>query len=329
MQPSIAEKLAEHLATVAAHARVKRALDAYMQKRAEGNTDFLYGGGGGALLGALAGGGTTAIANLLRKKKDRKSILHNALLGGLGGGALGLAGTSIYKGMQAPDKKDMPATQKEVDKLTTELRKKDTAADAAREHAKLISPEFKALASVGAGGAGFVTGSGRDRYNMLTKAYSENQTFRDYVNKNFPNLNATERDAMFQRASTVGRYGALNQPRAAVPARTSSQPFTPKVTTPAQPAIPAVTPHDLRMQAREGGVAVGGGKNIPSTRPPVASRLSRGLAGLISPWLVEPIINYGFGMGAAENAYQGNTRLQGELAATPGTTTYQANQPKK
>jgi hypothetical protein len=53
--------------------------------------------------GGLIGGGSTALANLFREKADRKSVLNNALLGGIGGGALGLAGGSIYSAMNEPE----------------------------------------------------------------------------------------------------------------------------------------------------------------------------------------------------------------------------------
>ena len=121
MQRAILEKVAAHLANVAAHARVKRAYDRYLEKNAEpGIVDTAVtafkdnpaavGAGAGALLGGVLGGGSTAAANLFRKKEDRKSVFNNALLGIGGGGALGLAGGLGYSALRAPDpaKEDVP-----------------------------------------------------------------------------------------------------------------------------------------------------------------------------------------------------------------------------
>jgi len=114
MQRAILEKVAAHLANVAAHARVKRAYDQYLEKNAEPgivdtavtafkNNPAAVGAGAGALLGGVLGGGSTAAANLFRKKEDRKSVFNNALLGIGGGGALGLAGGLGYSALRAPD----------------------------------------------------------------------------------------------------------------------------------------------------------------------------------------------------------------------------------
>ena len=121
MQRAILEKVAAHLANVAAHARVKRAYDRYLEKNAEPgivdtavtafkNNPAAVGAGAGALLGGVLGGGSTAAANLFRKKEDRKSVFNNALLGIGGGGALGLAGGLGYSALRAPDpaKEDVP-----------------------------------------------------------------------------------------------------------------------------------------------------------------------------------------------------------------------------
>lgn len=112
MQPVIAEKIATYLAEIAATARTKRALDRFLEKKALTLADLQaqvqanpmgYGAGLGALGGGLVGGGSTALANLFREKADRKSVLNNALLGGIGGGALGLAGGSIYSAINEPE----------------------------------------------------------------------------------------------------------------------------------------------------------------------------------------------------------------------------------
>jgi hypothetical protein len=73
-----------------------------LQAQAQANP-MGYGAGLGVLGGGLIGGGSTALANLFREKADRKSVLNNALLGGIGGGALGLAGGSIYSAMNEPE----------------------------------------------------------------------------------------------------------------------------------------------------------------------------------------------------------------------------------
>ena len=112
MQPVIAEKIATYLAEIAATARTKRALDRFLEKKALTLADLQaqvqanpmgYGAGLGALGGGLVGGGSTALANLFREKADRKSVLNNALLGGIGGGALGLAGGSVYSAINEPE----------------------------------------------------------------------------------------------------------------------------------------------------------------------------------------------------------------------------------
>jgi hypothetical protein len=110
MDTAVADKIATHLAAIAAHARTKQAFDRFLQKKADvaetlAAHPMASGVGIGALGGGLLGGGSTAIANLFRKKKDRKSILNSALLGGVGGGALGLAGGALYSG----------ANQREID----------------------------------------------------------------------------------------------------------------------------------------------------------------------------------------------------------------------
>lgn len=112
MQLVIAEKIATYLAEIAATARTKRALDRFLEKKALTLADLQaqvqanpmgYGAGLGALGGGLVGGGSTALANLFREKADRKSVLNNALLGGIGGGALGLAGGSVYSAINEPE----------------------------------------------------------------------------------------------------------------------------------------------------------------------------------------------------------------------------------
>jgi hypothetical protein len=112
MQPVIAEKIATYLAEIAATARTKRGFDRFVEKKALTLADLQaqaqanpmgYGAGLGVLGGGLIGGGSTALANLFREKADRKSVLNNALLGGIGGGALGLAGGSIYSAMNEPE----------------------------------------------------------------------------------------------------------------------------------------------------------------------------------------------------------------------------------
>jgi len=133
MQRAILEKVAAHLANVAAHARVKRAYDRYLEKNAEpGIVDTAVtafkdnpaavGAGAGALLGGVLGGGSTAAANLFRKKEDRKSVFNNALLGIGGGGALGLAGGLGYSALKTPTEKDPkpPLTAKELETARNE-----------------------------------------------------------------------------------------------------------------------------------------------------------------------------------------------------------------
>lgn len=133
MQRAILEKVAAHLANVAAHARVKRAYDRYLEKNAEpGIVDTAVtafkdnpaavGAGAGALLGGVLGGGSTAAANLFRKKEDRKSVFNNALLGVAGGGALGLAGGLGYSALRPPMGKDPkpPLTAKELETTRNE-----------------------------------------------------------------------------------------------------------------------------------------------------------------------------------------------------------------
>lgn len=134
MQRAILEKVAAHLANVAAHARVKRAYDRYLEKNAEpGIVDTAVtafkdnpaavGAGAGALLGGVLGGGSTAAANLFRKKEDRKSVFNNALLGIGGGGALGLAGGLGYSALRAPDpaKEDVPRSTAESAKAHRDI----------------------------------------------------------------------------------------------------------------------------------------------------------------------------------------------------------------
>lgn len=118
MHTAVADKIATHLAAIAAHARTKQAFDRFLQKKADvaetlAAHPMASGIGIGALGGGLLGGGSTAIANLFRKKKDRKSILNSALLGGIGGSALGLAGGALYSGanQRAIDAKKGPMSQ--------------------------------------------------------------------------------------------------------------------------------------------------------------------------------------------------------------------------
>jgi hypothetical protein len=140
MRKAVAVKIAEHLATIAAPARVKRALDRYIEKKAIALTDrpMAYGAGLGALGGGALMGGSTAIANMFRKKEDRKSVLDNTLLGAAGGGALGLSGGAMYHGLYGdPAKKpkssvipDTPATPDEIKaRLNNPNFEKDVAAN--------------------------------------------------------------------------------------------------------------------------------------------------------------------------------------------------------
>jgi hypothetical protein len=120
----LAEKIASHLAEIAAEARVSQGVQRFHEKRASKFTKLLqqlptmlqsgvrdlpqrladnpmgYGAGLGALGGSALGGGSTALANLFREKKDRESIFNNTLLGGVAGGALGLSGGAAYKALQ-------------------------------------------------------------------------------------------------------------------------------------------------------------------------------------------------------------------------------------
>lgn len=124
MHPMLAEKIASHLAEIAAEARVSQGVQRFHEKRASKFTKLLqqlptmlqsgvrdlpqrladnpmgYGAGLGALGGSALGGGSTALANLFREKKDRESIFNNTLLGGVAGGALGLSGGAAYKALQ-------------------------------------------------------------------------------------------------------------------------------------------------------------------------------------------------------------------------------------
>lgn len=116
MREAVAVKIAEHLAAIAAPARVKRALDRYIEKKAISLTDrpMAYGAGLGALGGGALMGGSTALANMFRKKEDKKSVLDNALLGAAGGGALGLSGGALYHGLYGQPAKVGPATPEEI-----------------------------------------------------------------------------------------------------------------------------------------------------------------------------------------------------------------------
>jgi len=212
MQESVAIKLAEHLGHIAATARIKRALDAYMQKKAKGDFDFLYGGGGGALLGALAGGGSTAVANLFRKKQDRKSILNNALMGGLGGGALGLGATSIYKAMNDPSK----VPPKNVDDIAAKIKKKDDSAykdtdktlnasgfDYITDYTGIPADKetFKILSAAGLGTAGYRRGSVADTQRALDNAYRNNTKFQETVDRLTGGNDLGRRQALFNNVA--------------------------------------------------------------------------------------------------------------------------------
>ena len=124
MHPMLAEKIASHLANVAAEARISKGVQRFHEKKASQLSKLLqqlptmlesgvrdlpqrladnpmgYGAGLGALGGSALGGGSTALANLFREKKDRESIFNNTLLGGVAGGALGLSGGAAYKALQ-------------------------------------------------------------------------------------------------------------------------------------------------------------------------------------------------------------------------------------
>jgi hypothetical protein len=128
MREAVAIKIAEHLAKIAAPARVKRALDRYIEKKAIALTDrpMAYGAGLGALGGGALMGGSTAIANMFRKKEDKKSVLDNALLGAAGGGALGLSGGALYHGLYGdpttkPDSAVIPKTPATPEEIKARL----------------------------------------------------------------------------------------------------------------------------------------------------------------------------------------------------------------
>jgi len=138
MREVVAIKIAEHLAKIAAPARVKRALDRYIEKKAIALTDrpMAYGAGLGALGGGALMGGSTAIANMFRKKEDRKSVLDNALLGAAGGGALGLSGGALYHGLYGdpvtkPDSAVIPKTPATPEEIKTRLNNPKFTEDAA------------------------------------------------------------------------------------------------------------------------------------------------------------------------------------------------------
>lgn len=138
MREVVAIKIAEHLAKIAAPARVKRALDRYIEKKAIALTDrpMAYGAGLGALGGGALMGGSTAIANMFRKKEDRKSVLDNALLGAAGGGALGLSGGALYHGLYGdpatkPDSAIIPKTPATPEEIKARLNNPKFTEDAA------------------------------------------------------------------------------------------------------------------------------------------------------------------------------------------------------
>ena len=151
MHTAVADKIATHLAAIAAHARTKQAFDRFLQKKADvaetlAAHPMASGIGIGALGGGLLGGGSTAIANLFRKKKDRKSILNSALLGGIGGSALGLAGGALYSGanQRAIDAKKGPMSQPAAVKA---LELANTANTARLKQIADMETKLKGLAS--------------------------------------------------------------------------------------------------------------------------------------------------------------------------------------
>lgn len=286
MEESIAVKLAEHLGNIAAHARVKRALDTYMQKKAKGDSDFLYGGGGGALLGALAGGGSTALANMFRKKQDRKSILNNALMGGLGGGALGLGATSIYKALNDPAK----IPPKDINKIVEDIRKKDNNAYADIEKelnnpsGALISPDTaKALGSIALGSSGYRLGSEIDTARALRNAYNNNPKFMETIDKYVGSTDIGKRQKLFDEIAAQ-RVNLQNKtysvPQSAPPPKANRTNVRAGATAPRPEQVTAA---QLRREAYSNSMSAGKGR-------PMMGRITGTAGGLVLPYAVDSLL---------------------------------------
>lgn len=283
MQASIAVKLAEHLGHIAAQARVKRALDAYTQKQAAGNSDFLYGGGGGALLGALAGGGGTAVANLFRKKQDRKSVLNNALMGGLGGGALGLGATSIYKALNDPAK----IPPKDVNDIIAEIRKKD---DNAYKDAEKILNEAgdnvalaKLISSPLLAAGGYGVGSRMDTSRALDNAYRNDPEFRATIDKHVGSTDMGQRHKLFDEIAAK-RSNLKDKTYSAPQSAPSPKANRANVRAGATAAPPEqITAAQLRRDAYAASVNAGKGR-------PMMGRIAGTAGGLVLPYAVDSLL---------------------------------------
>lgn len=165
MHPMLAEKIASHLANVAAEARISKGVQRFHEKKASQLSKLLqqlptmlesgvrdlpqrladnpmgYGAGLGALGGSALGGGSTALANLFREKKDRESIFNNTLLGGVAGGALGLSGGAAYKALQETPEAE---SKKRVTKSDIARAQADETIPDQREAARELKTELEA-----------------------------------------------------------------------------------------------------------------------------------------------------------------------------------------
>lgn len=283
MNPAVAVKLAEHLSKISANARIKRALDE--------NKDinpYLLGGGGGALAGALLGGGSTAVANMFRKKQDRKSVLNNALMGGIGGGALGLGGTAIYKGLESklPKKKDISAKEQAA---------LDFGDDPLKTTTGISSDDVKILGSILGGTLGYAKGNQSDYMRLLQNGYMNNKIFKAKVDMLTGN-NDTVRDTLFREVardrglSVYDRYPQQVKVQVATPASVGPGRGRPTVRGRID-----LTPDMMNQQISELRAA--------NVAKPVSGRLKGTVTGLAAPWLVPQLLSWGFGIDPRGQAY--------------------------
>lgn len=196
MREAVAIKIAEHLAKIAAPARVKRALDRYIEKKAIALTDrpMAYGAGLGALGGGALMGGSTAIANMFRKKEDKKSVLDNALLGAAGGGALGLSGGALYHGLYGdpttkPDSAIIPKTPATPEEIKARLNNPKFTEDTAVRKQNAIKLRDDAMALPGSNDPA-ATDFNAEKAKAMAAANAANTTV------NLDNETKDQRDAL-------------------------------------------------------------------------------------------------------------------------------------
>jgi hypothetical protein len=281
MNPAVAVKLAEHLSKISASARIKRALDE--------NKDinpYLLGGGGGALAGALLGGGSTAVANMFRKKQDRKSVLNNALMGGIGGGALGLGGTAIYKGLESKLPEEKEISPKEQAAL-------DFGDDPIKATTGISTNDVKTLGSIAGGTFGYVKGNQSDYRRLLENGYMNNRIFKDKVDR-LTGGNDTVRDTLFRAVArnrgqvAYDMYPTSTQVRVPVPPSVRPSGGGPPVR-----GHISLTPDMMNQQIRELRAA--------NVAKPVSGRLKGTVTGLAAPWLVPQLLSWTFGVDPRNN----------------------------